>query len=136
MTKIKKLKWPNMWLRMQCKGNTPPLLLGEETFTTTLEINLALSQKIGTSSTSRLTIKYVGIVPKRCPTTPQGQLLNCVHSSLICNAKDWKQPNDSQLRNVKRKFTLTQWKLFTYQNKNIMKLHANCWKLRISSLVR
>jgi hypothetical protein len=36
------------------KENTPPLLVGVQTFTNTLEINLAVSWKTGNSSTSRL----------------------------------------------------------------------------------
>jgi hypothetical protein len=37
--------------RMERKKNTPPLLFGLPAGTSTLEINLALSQKIGNSTT-------------------------------------------------------------------------------------
>jgi hypothetical protein len=43
--------------RMWRKGNTPPLLVGLQTGTTTLEINLQVPQKIGNIIT--------GNIPKR-----------------------------------------------------------------------
>ena len=51
MAKIKNSR--NMLVRLWSKGNTPPLLVGVQTCKTTLEINLVVSQKIRTSSTSR-----------------------------------------------------------------------------------
>ena len=38
---------------MWSKGNTPPLLVEGQTYTSTVEINLVVSQKTGNSSTSR-----------------------------------------------------------------------------------
>jgi hypothetical protein len=38
-------------VRLWKKGNTPPLLVGLQTCTTTLEINLAVSQKTGNCTT-------------------------------------------------------------------------------------
>jgi hypothetical protein len=40
-----------MLARMWRKMNTPPLMVGLQTGTTTLEINLVVPQKIGNSST-------------------------------------------------------------------------------------
>jgi hypothetical protein len=54
--------------------------------TTTLEISLVISQKIGNSSTSRPSYTAPGHIPKRCPTIPQGHVLHYVHSSLICKS--------------------------------------------------
>jgi hypothetical protein len=42
-----------MLARMWSKGNTPQLLVAVQTFTITLEINLAVSQKIGNRSNLR-----------------------------------------------------------------------------------
>jgi hypothetical protein len=72
------------WQGCGAKGNTPPLLVGGQTFTTTLEIKLSVSRKTGNSSTSRPT---PGNIPKRCPTIPQGHLLNYVHSSFILDSQ-------------------------------------------------
>jgi hypothetical protein len=55
MAKIKKYKQHHMMARMWSKGNTPLLVEGVQTYIHTLEINLAVSQKIGTSSGSRHT---------------------------------------------------------------------------------
>ena len=85
MAKIKNSR--NMLVRLWSKGNTPPLLVGVQTCTTTLEINLAVSQKTGNSSTSRPSYTTPGHIPKRCPTIPQGHLLNYVHSSFIHNSQ-------------------------------------------------
>jgi hypothetical protein len=76
-----------MLVRMWSKENTPPLLVGVKTCTTTLEINLVVSQKTRNSSTSRLSYTTPGHIPKRCSTTPQGQLLNYVHSSFTHNSQ-------------------------------------------------
>ena len=70
-------------MRMWSEGNTLPLLGEVQTGTITLEINLAVSQKSGNSSTSRLSYTTSGHIPKRCPSIPQEHLLNYVHSSLI-----------------------------------------------------
>jgi hypothetical protein len=42
-----------MLARVWSKGNTPPLLVGVETGTTTVEINTEISQNIGNRSTLR-----------------------------------------------------------------------------------
>ena len=39
------LKWQHMLEKMWSKENTPPLLVGVQTCTVTLEINLVVSQK-------------------------------------------------------------------------------------------
>ena len=65
----------------------PPLLVGMQTCTTTLEINLAGSQETGNSSTSKPSNMTPGNILKRCPTIPQGHLLKYVHSSFIHNSQ-------------------------------------------------
>ena len=66
--------------RMWRKRNTSPLLVGLQTCTTTLEINLAISQKTGNISTSR-----PSYTPKMLHHTTQGHLFSYVHSSFIHN---------------------------------------------------
>jgi hypothetical protein len=66
------------------KRNTPPLLVGLQSFTTTLEINLEVPQKIGNRSTRRPRYATFGNISKRYPTMPQGHLFHYVHRSLIC----------------------------------------------------
>ena len=79
--------------RMQSKGNTPPLLVGMQTCTDTSEISVAVSQKIGNLSTSRLSNTTLGHIPKRCKFISLGHLLNCVQSrTLFVIARTQKQP--------------------------------------------
>ena len=76
--------------RIQSKGNTPPLIMGMQTCTVTLEINMVVSQKIGYQSTSRLSNTTLGHIPKGYRPIPQGHLLNYVYSRIICNDQNLK----------------------------------------------
>jgi hypothetical protein len=60
----------HMQERMWSKRNTFPLLVGFQTCITTLEINLAASQKIGNSPTLRISCTTPGHMPKRFSTIP------------------------------------------------------------------
>ena len=82
-----KISREHMLARMRSKGNTPLLLMGVQTDTTTLEINLAAFQKTGNSSTSRNSHSTPGHIHKRCYKISQRHLLNCVHSSFIHNSQ-------------------------------------------------
>jgi hypothetical protein len=74
-----------MLLKMWSKRNSPPLLVGVQTCTTILEINLVVSQKVGSRSTSRPSYTTPGHIPKIGFMIPQGHLLNYAHSSFISN---------------------------------------------------
>jgi hypothetical protein len=69
------------------KRNMPLLLVGLKTFKTTLEIILAVSQKIGNSSTFRPHYTSPGHISKRCFTKPQEHVLHYVHNSLFAKAR-------------------------------------------------
>ena len=60
--------------------------------TTTLDINLAVSQKIGNSSTWRPSYTAPGHIPKSCSNIPQGHVLHYTHSSFIQNSQKLAQP--------------------------------------------
>ena len=53
--------------RMCRKGNTPPMLLGLQTDTTTLEINLEVPQKLEIDLPEDPAIILLGIYPKDAP---------------------------------------------------------------------
>jgi hypothetical protein len=59
---------------------------GVQTCTTSLEISLVVSQKIGNSPTSRLNYISSRHIAKGCSTIPQGHVLNYAYSSFICNS--------------------------------------------------
>ena len=92
MTKIKQLRWQHMLVRMERRRHTPPLLMGLQTGTTTVEINMVVPQKIGNRSIWRPSYTTLGNITKRCPTFPQGLMLHYVHSGPICNIQSWKHP--------------------------------------------
>ena len=69
------------------KGNTTPLLVGVQNCIATWEISMVDSQKIGNQPTPRSTNNTLGHIPKGCAIILQGHLLNCVHSSIICNCQ-------------------------------------------------
>lgn len=58
-----------------------------ENFTTTLETNLAVSQKTGNSFTSRPIYTTPGHIPKGISNIQQGHLLDYIHSTFNCSSK-------------------------------------------------
>ena len=74
--------------KMWSKGNNHPLLVGMQTCAITLEISVAVSQKIGSQPTSRPSNIAVGQIPKRHSIVSQGHVLNYVYRSIICNSQN------------------------------------------------
>jgi hypothetical protein len=60
-------EFQQMLARMWRKGNTPPLLVGLQACTTTLEISLVVPQKIGHSTTGGSRNTSPGHISRRCP---------------------------------------------------------------------
>jgi hypothetical protein len=65
MAKIKKIRGQLMLVRTWRKRNTPPLLVRLQACTTTLEIILAVPQKIGHSTTGRSSNISPRHIPRR-----------------------------------------------------------------------
>ena len=66
MAKMKNSRHSRCW--QECgERNTPPLLVGLQACTTTLEISLVVSQKIGHSTTRRFSNTSSGHISRRCP---------------------------------------------------------------------
>ena len=82
-----KLRWQQMLARLQRKRNTSPLLVGLQANTTTLEICLAIPQKIGYSTTWRPSYSTSGHIPKRRSNIQQRRMYHNVHSSSIYNSQ-------------------------------------------------
>ena len=82
--------------------NTLQLLLGLQTGTTILEINLEIPKKIGNRSTWRSSYTNLVHILKRCPTTTHGYMLHYFHESLIC---DSQMLETTQMPNNRRKDT-------------------------------
>jgi hypothetical protein len=74
-----------MLARLWRKRNTPPLLVGWQAGTTTLEISLGFPQKTGHSVTC-------SIYPKDAPTYNKDTCSNMFIAVLFIIARSWKEP--------------------------------------------
>ena len=71
------------------KGNIPPLPVGVQTYTTTLEISVAISQKIRKQPSSR---PLLGIYPKEAQSYHKNMCSTMFLAALFVIARTWKQP--------------------------------------------
>jgi hypothetical protein len=76
-----------MQARMWRKRNIPPLLVGLQAGTTTLEISLAVPQKTGHSTTARPSNTSPGHKSRRYSNWKYGHMLHYVHSRLMYNSQ-------------------------------------------------
>ena len=76
-----------MLVRMWRKRNTPPLLVGLQAGTTTLEISLAVPQKSDIVLPEDPAIPLLGIYPE---DVPSGNNDTC--STMFIAARSWKEP--------------------------------------------
>ena len=81
-----------MMERMWNKGNIPPLMVGVQTYSATLEINVSVSQKIGNQSTSVPSNIILRHIPKGCTLIPQGHCSTVFRAALFIITRTWKQP--------------------------------------------
>ena len=95
MTQMKNSSDIPCWQGCRARGNTPSLLLRVQNCTITSETNLAVSQKTRNSFTP--THSYT--TPGHIKDTPQGLLLNYVHSSFIHNGQTCNNLDVLQLKN-------------------------------------
>ena len=82
-----KIRWQQMLARLRRKRNTSPLLVGLQTNTTTLEISLAIPQKVGYSTKWKPSYSTSGHIPQRHLSTQQRYMHHNVHSSSIYNSQ-------------------------------------------------
>jgi hypothetical protein len=73
------------------KRNTPPLLVGLQAGKTTLEINLAVPQKIGNSSTQRPSYTTTGHIPKNATLFIKDTCSTMFIAALFI-ITSWKEP--------------------------------------------
>jgi hypothetical protein len=79
-----------MLARMWRKRNTPPLLAGLQACTTTLEISLAVPQKIGQSTGD--TAILLGIYPEDAPICNKDTCSTMFIATLFIISRNWKEP--------------------------------------------
>jgi hypothetical protein len=78
--------------RMWRNRNTPPLLVGLQTGTTTLEINLEFPQKIEIDLPEESAIPLLGIYPKDASPCHRGICFTMFTASYFVIGRSWKQP--------------------------------------------
>jgi hypothetical protein len=81
-----------MLARMRRKRNTPPLLVGLQACTTTLEVSLVVPQIIGHSTTGDPTIPLLGIYPEDVPTGNKNTCSTMFIAALFIIVRSWKEP--------------------------------------------
>ena len=115
-----KLKRQHMLARMWIRENTPPLLVGVSNWTTTIEINLAASQKIGNSSTSRPSYT-TGIYPKDVPPNYKAPCSTTFGATSFMISRIWKQYRYPSMNKWIKKmwFTYTVKYCSAIENKDI-----------------
>ena len=114
--------------RMWSKGNTHSLLVGMQTSTTTLEISMVVSQKIGNQPTSRLSKLLVGINPKDTQSFYKDICSTMFIVALLVIISTWKQPRCP----LTREWINKMWYIYTMEyyslvkNNDILKI-ASTW---------
>ena len=79
-------------VRMWRKRNTPPLLVGLQIGTTTLEISLGFLRKLGTSLPKDPAIPLLGIYPEDSPPCNKDIFPTMLIAALFIIARSWKEP--------------------------------------------
>jgi hypothetical protein len=85
----------NMLERMWRKRNTIPLLVGLQTGTTTLEINLVAPRNVKIDLSEEQAIPLLGIYPKYAPPCHRGTCSTMFIVALFAIVRSWKQPRCS-----------------------------------------
>ena len=80
-----------MLARLWRKRNTPPLLVGLQACTTTLEISLAVPQKIGHSTTGGPSNTSPGHISRRCSNCNKDTCSTMFIAALFIKARSWKE---------------------------------------------
>jgi hypothetical protein len=93
-----------MPVRMWRKRNTPPLLVGLQAGTTTLEISLAIPQKIGQ-------VLLLGIYSEHAPTCNKDTCSTMFIAALFIIARSWKELRCSSTE----EWIQTIWSIYTME---------------------
>jgi hypothetical protein len=112
-----------MLARMWRKRNTPPLLMGLQADTTTLEISLAVPQKIGHSLSEASAIPLLDIYPDESPIYNKDTCSTMFITALFIIAKTWEEPRCSSTEEWIQKmwYTYTMEYYSAIKNNELMK---------------
>jgi hypothetical protein len=111
-----------MLVRMWRKRNTPPLMVVLQVDSITLEISMAVPQKIGHILPDDSAILLLGIYPEDVPTYNKDTRYTLFIAALFIIARSWKKPDVPQERHGYRKCdAFTQWGYSAIKNNEFMK---------------
>ena len=74
--------------RLWGKGNTLALLMGMQVGTASVDVSVVIFQKIRKQLSSRPSNTTFGYISKGFSIVPQGHVLNCIHSSIVCHSQN------------------------------------------------
>ena len=124
--------------KMWNKGNTHSLLLRMQTYTTTLEISMVVSHKIGNQPTSGSSNTWN--ILKRCSSYYKSICLAMIIEALFVISKTWKQPRcpstKEQIKKIWYIYTIEYYSMVKNNTKKHYNLKFECkWmKLEITIL--
>ena len=106
-----------MLARMWRKRNTPPLLVGLQACTTTLEISLAVPQKLDIVLLEDPAIPLLGIYPEDVPTGKKDTCSTIFIAALFIIARSWKEPRCPSTEEWIQK----KWYIYTMEYYSVIK---------------
>jgi hypothetical protein len=99
-----------MLVRMWRKRNTAPLMMGLQAGTNTLEISLAVPQKLDIVLPQDTSIPPLSIYSKYAPIYNKGTCSTMFTAAEFITARSWKNPDVLRQRNEYTKYgKCTQW---------------------------
>ena len=113
------------------KRNTPPLLVGLQTGTTTLEISWQFLRKLDIVLLEDPAIPLLGIYPEDAPTCKKDTCSTMFIAALFIIARSWKEPRCPSTEEWIQKM----WYIYTMEyysvikNNDFMKFTGKCMEL-------
>jgi hypothetical protein len=80
-----------MLVRIWRKRNTPPLLVGLQACTITLDVSLEVPQKVGHNATGRSSNTSPGHIPEEVPNGNKNTCSTMFIAALFIIARSWKE---------------------------------------------
>jgi hypothetical protein len=118
-----------MLVRMWRKRNIPPLLVGLQDGTTTLESVWRFLRKLEIELPENPAIPLLGIYPKDAPPCHRSTGFTILIVALFVIARSWKQPRCPMTEEWIQKicFICTMEYYSAIKNEDILILHENVW---------
>jgi hypothetical protein len=100
-----------MLMRIWRKSNTPPLFVGLQACTTTLEISWWFIRKLDIALPEDSAFPFLGIYPENIPTCNKNTWSTIFIAALFIIARGWKEPRCPPIE----EWTQKMWYIFTME---------------------